>query len=118
MIAIGWTIYACTYLGFAFASRAWHVWALFAIYGIYYALVEGPERALVADLAAPGHRGRAYGWFYATTGLLTLPASAIFGGLYAARGALLPFTVAAALAFVAGALVLLAVPEPRRAPRT
>src|SRR6476619_7311419 len=42
----GWTLYALVYLGFAFASTQWHAWALFAAYGLFFALTEGAERAL------------------------------------------------------------------------
>ncbi|MDP8257060.1 MAG: MFS transporter, partial [Candidatus Alcyoniella australis] len=46
-IIVGWGLYAVVYLLLGLATTAWHVWALFAAYGMYYALVEGPERALV-----------------------------------------------------------------------
>ena len=114
LIGAGWLIYAATYLAFAFASRPWHMWALFAVYGLYYALSEGAEKALVADLAGEGHRGRAFGWFHATVGSLSLPASALFGFLYNRFGALAAFGVAAALAGVAGILLFATVTESRR----
>jgi len=50
-------VYALVYAGFSFASRQWHVWALFATYGIYFGLTEGAEKALVADLAPAHLRG-------------------------------------------------------------
>ena len=33
-------------------SVAWQAWALFAVYGVFFGLTEGSERALVADLVA------------------------------------------------------------------
>ena len=75
VIVAGWTLYAVTYLAFGLASRPWQIWALFVVYGIYYSLVEGTEKALVAELAPAGARGRAFGWFNAVVGLAALPAS-------------------------------------------
>ena len=114
LIGFGWVVYAATYLAFAFASRPWHMWALFAVYGLYYALSEGAEKALVADLAGEGRRGRAFGWFHATVGSLSLPASALFGFLYKTSGAVAAFGVAAGLAALAGVLLFTTVKEPER----
>ncbi len=116
LIGIGWLVYAATYLGFGYARAAWQVWPLFVAYGVYYALVEGSERALVADLAGPARRGMAFGWFNAVTGLLALPASLGFGWLYKTRGASTAFVVAAALA-AAAVLALVALVPARKPPR-
>jgi hypothetical protein len=96
-----------TYVGFGAATRAWQIWLLFAVYGVYYALAEGAERALVVDLVGPGRRGRAFGWFNGLTGALALPASAGFGWVYKRAGAATAFDAGAALA--AAAVLLLAV---------
>ncbi len=103
--------YAATYFGFGRAGAAWQIWALFLLYGVYYALVDGSEKALVADLAGPGRRGRAFGWFHGVTGLLALPASLGFGLIYKTWGATRAFTVSAALA-AASVLVLAALVRP------
>ncbi|HZG52892.1 MAG TPA: MFS transporter, partial [Pyrinomonadaceae bacterium] len=50
LIVTGWLFYAAVYLGFAFVSTAAGAWTLFLIYGIYFGLAEGAEKALVADL--------------------------------------------------------------------
>src|SRR5439155_181406 len=73
---------------------------------------EGSGRGLVAALAGPGRRGRAFGWFHAVTGLLALPASIGFGQLYARFGALTAFSAAASVA-AAAALLLAVVVRPR-----
>ncbi len=113
LIGSGWLLYGATYLGFGVATAAWQLWALFIAYGLYYALVEGSERALVADLAGPGRRGRAFGWFHALTGLVALPASIGFGWLYQQQGALTAFSSAAALALCATALLAEVRPPPK-----
>lgn len=101
LIVAGWMVYATVYLGFAFASEAWHAWALFLTYGVYFGLTEGVEKALVADLVPSSVRGAAFGWYNLTIGLAALPASLIFGGLWQVYGAPVAFAVGAALALVA-----------------
>jgi MFS family permease len=112
VIWAGWLIYAATYMAFAFATAAWHAWALFFVYAIYYALAEPAEKTLVADLVGPQHRGLAYGWFNLTIGISALPASLLFGVVYEQYGALAAFGMGAALALIAST-VLVGVDEPR-----
>ena len=59
LIVSGWVLYAAVYAGFAFVTQEISVWILFLIYGIYFGLVEGAEKALVADLVQPRQRGTA-----------------------------------------------------------
>ena len=115
LIAAGWALYAVTYVAFGLADRPWQIWALFAVYGLYYSLVEGAEKALVADLAGPGRKGRAFGWFHGTVGIMALPASFLFGLIYNQWGALAAFSVSAVLAGVAS-LLLARVPAPSPTP--
>jgi MFS family permease len=101
LIIGGWLVYAAVYLGFAFASATWHAWALFIVYGLYFGMTEGVEKALVADLVPTNVRGAAFGWYNLTIGLAALPASLIFGGLWQEYGAFAAFSVGASLALVA-----------------
>ncbi len=115
-IGIGWMVYAAIYLAFGFARSPWQIWALFAGYGLYYSLVEGAEKALVAELVPSHHRGSGFGWYNAIIGALSLPASALFGLLFARFGAAVPFEVAAGLAATAALLLWLLVrPDPATA---
>lgn len=84
---------------------------LFAGYGLVLSATEGVEKALVADLADPAQRGTAFGWFNLTTGLMVLPASLLFGWLYAGWGPGAAFSTGAACALLA-ALWLAALPLP------
>jgi MFS family permease len=113
-ILLGWAIYALAYAGFAAARAPLHIWALFALYGAYYALTEGPERALVADLATAAERGRAFGLYHAVTGATLLPASLLTGWLWQRFGPAAALGTGAALAGLAALGLSLAVPEPRR----
>ena len=105
----GWMIYAAVYLLFARATEAWHAWALFAVYGIYFGLAEGPERALVADVVPGGKRGTAYGWYNLAIGIAALPASVVFGIIWDRAGSGAAFTFGAIVAALA-AMALATVP--------
>jgi MFS family permease len=107
----GWALYAAVYLGFAFATSAWHAWTLFLIYGLFAALTEGAERALVADLVPASRRGTAYGWFNLTTGIALLPASVIFGVVWDRAGASAAFVMGSGIA-AAASLALVLLPKP------
>jgi MFS family permease len=117
-VIAGWVIYAVVYLLFARATEAWHAWALFAVYGLYFGLAEGPERALVADIVPGGKRGTAYGWYNLSIGIAALPASVIFGLLWDRAGSATAFVFGAIMAGLASVL-LAAVPGTRyRVPGT
>jgi MFS family permease len=116
IIVSGWVIYAFTYLGFAFASTELHVWLLFAIYGLFYGLTEGTEKALLADIAPGGERGSAFGWYNFAIGIGALPASLIFGLIWQAYGSGAAFGFGAVLALIAALLLLLLVKPMERGP--
>jgi len=101
IIFLGWLIYALSYLGFAVASASWHMWLLFALYGVYYGLAEGVARAFVADLVPEDRCGTAYGLFHGVVGITLLPASVIAGWLWQAISPAAPFYFGAGLAFLA-----------------
>jgi MFS family permease len=103
LIVGGWLVYAAVYVAFAYASAPWHVWALFAAYGVYSAATEGAEKALVADLAPADARGRAFGWFNFVVGACALPASLGFGLVWDHVGHATAFLAAAGLAGLAAA---------------
>ncbi len=110
---IGWGWYALVYAGFALATTAVQAWLLFLAYGVYFGLVEGAEKALIADLAPADRRGTAFGWYNAAIGVAALPASLLLGVIWTMRGPSAAFAcgaVLAATAMVLGVFVL-----PRRA---
>ena len=110
VIVAGWMVYALVYLMFGHASDAWHIWALFAVYGVYFGFTEGVERALVADLVPASRRGAAFGWYNLAIGVGALPASVIFGAVYDRFGAPTAFTVGAGAAFLASVGLWVVVP--------
>jgi MFS family permease len=98
IIVTGWLVYAAVYGGFAAASTAATLVPLFLVYGIYYGLTEGVEKAVVADLAPAGHRGVAFGAYHAVIGVGALAASLVFAGVWKAFGAPAAFGLGASLA--------------------
>jgi len=108
VIALGYCIFGFTSVGFALAASAWQALPLFALYGVFMGLVEGVQRAYVADLVVPRLRGTAMGAFHTATGLALLPASIIAGLLWQIIGSWGAFAFAAVLSFAAALLILTA----------
>ena len=115
-LVMGWMLYAAVYVGFALADAPWHAWALFAVYGVFFGLTEGSERALIADLVALERRGTAFGWYNLAIGLGALPASLIFGFVWDRTGPATAFMMGASLA-LAAALGLVAATAGRQQQR-
>jgi MFS family permease len=108
-LVLGWFVFALAFAAFAFASSIWTIAGVLVIYALHYALTEGTERALVADIAPARSRGFAFGVFHGTIGLGALPASLIFGAIADAQTLRVAFLVSATTAFVAALLLLLVV---------
>lgn len=102
-LSLAWALYALAYLAFGLARGPWDLVPALLIYGAYYGLSEGTERALVASFAGGHGLGRAFGRFNLVTGALALPASLIFGALYAQHRGLYAFGLCAALSALASA---------------
>ena len=105
-IVIGWVVYALVYVGFATATTGTMFITWFLLYGIYFALAEGAEKALVADLTPAQRHGTAFGVYNAALGAGTLIASVLFGFLYERFSPATAFTTGAALAAIAAVLLL------------
>lgn len=106
VILTGWLIYALVYAGFAFVDSAWQAWVLFIVYGLYFGLTEGVEKALVADLVEDEKRGTAFGFYNLAYGITVLPASLLFGLLWTQFGASSAFLASAAISLIAATLLL------------
>ncbi|MBH2010340.1 MAG: MFS transporter [Xanthomonadaceae bacterium] len=82
IIVMGYTLYGLINLGLMFASSQWELIALFACYGVFYAIDESQNRAFIADIE-PERRATAVGVYNFVTGVLYLPASLAAGALWA-----------------------------------
>jgi MFS family permease len=106
-ILIGWFIYMAVYGVMPLANGLVQVLGLLIVYGAYYGMSEGAERALVADFVPASQRGWAFGLYHAVVAMAALPASLLFGVLFAKAGPTTAFLTGAALA--AGATGVLSV---------
>jgi MFS family permease len=106
VIISGWVVYAAIYVAFAFVTTSTGIWVLFGLYGIYFGLTEGAERALVADLVGEDRRGTAYGLFNLTVGIAALPSSVIFGVIWQYVGFEYAFGMGAGFALLASIMLL------------
>lgn len=106
LIISGWLVYAFVYAGFGFINSPWQAWVLFIIYGAYFGLTEGVEKALVADLVDPDKRGTGYGFYNLAFGITVFPASLIFGYIWYQFGSPAAFITSAIISLIAATLFL------------
>jgi len=105
IVVFGYSLYAFINLALIWSSEDWQIVALFAIYGVFYAIEESQSKAFIADLE-PDRRATAAGTYSFVIGTLRLPASLMAGALWTIdpRWA---FGLASALAVSAIALFVL-----------
>ena len=81
VVVLGYGLYAAINLALLWAGQGWQLVALFALYGVFYAIEESQSKAFIADLE-PERRATAVGAYNFVTGLLYLPASLVAGALW------------------------------------
>jgi MFS family permease len=113
-LLLGWCVYGVLWGAVGFASSLPVLFALTALYGTTHGLVEGAERALVAELAAEGRRGTAFGAYNLAMGLAALLASTTFGTVWDRFGGEVAFGGSGLLALLAAAALFVLVPGPGR----
>ena len=86
------------------------LFVLTAIYGTSHGLVEGAEKALIAELAAGSGKGKAFGSYNMLIGLAALAASTTFGLVWDRFGSAVAFTSSGVVALVAAGVLLAVVP--------
>jgi MFS family permease len=109
VLVASWLVYAAVYAGFALSDSFAALAGWMLVYGVHFALAEGTEKALVADLAPAALRGTAFGVFHGVVGFGSLAASVMFGLVWKAWGAPAAFGLGAALALMASALLVVCV---------
>jgi len=91
LLIIGYFLYGIVYLGFAVFGFKSAMWILFSVYGLYIALTEGVEKALVAKISPSHLKATVIGLHATFTGIGLLPASFIAGILWDTLGVTAPF---------------------------
>jgi len=77
------------------------VLGVFVLYGVFFALIDGSQRAFVVDLAPPHLKATALGVFHASIGLVALPGGMIAGMLWDTFGPGMTFMYGSVLAMAA-----------------
>lgn len=114
IVLLGYAVHAGLMLWLVVAGSRWEIAAVFAAYGVFYAIDESQGKAFIADLE-PERRATAVGVHNLVVGVLYLPASLIAGALWAVTpGA--AFAVSALLSVTAIGVFLLAMPGQAPSP--
>jgi MFS family permease len=116
-LILGWAVYAITWGSIGFTGSLVSLFVLTAVYGVSHGLVEGAEKALIADLAGSGARGKAFGSYNMLIGLSALAASTAFGAVWDRFGSVAAFVGSAAFALVAAGVLAMAVPRATASPQ-
>ena len=82
VIILGYGLFAVTAFGLIFSSQMIVILLMFVIYGIFYALIDGVQRAFVVDLSPPKLKATALGTFHTAIGIVALPGGLIAGILW------------------------------------
>ncbi len=82
IIVFGYLLFSFVSFGFAFFRSITALIALFALYGLVYAIIDGNQRAFVSDLSSEDLRATALGTFHTTMGMVALPANLTAGFLW------------------------------------
>lgn len=106
IIAAAFVLYGLICVGFIAAGELWQVVALFALYGVFVAADESVNKAYISDITSDKTRGIALGAYSSAVGAAYLPANALFGIIWATFGTPVAFGSAAAVAGLAGLLML------------
>jgi len=106
LIICGFLVYAITYFMFGKFNSISIFIGLFAMYGLYSALVDGSQKAMISDMVSKDLRGTGFGIYHAILGITLLPASLIAGLLYDKVNANAPFYFGAAMAMCATVLMV------------
>lgn len=107
LLVTGYLVFAVVYFGFAFAAQKPLMVALFALYGVYTAMIAGVERAYIAEISPAELKGTMLGLQSTLVGIALFPASAIAGKLWDVFGAAVPFLFGASLSLAAACILLI-----------
>ena len=114
LLVIGYIIYAVVYISFGLIDHnsKWTLWIFWPIYGLYYAMTEGVEKAFVAETAPKNSKGTALGLYNTIVGVFLLPASIIAGFLFSFNSKA-PFIFGGVMAVLAVVIIKFFVKETK-----
>lgn len=107
LIVLGFLVYSVVYYLFGkFNSISVFIF-LFILYGLYSALTDTSQKALISDIVSNDLRGTGYGMYHAILGITLLPASLIAGILYDKVNSNAPFYFGSFMALIATILMII-----------
>jgi MFS family permease len=98
VLMMGYSLFAVSALLLIFTSQMILLIVVFVIYGLFFAMIDGVQRAFVVDLAPSDLKATALGTFHTFTGLIALPGGFILGLLWDNLSPIATFLFAFALA--------------------
>lgn len=115
LIIAGFLVYALVYFLFGRYNSINVFFFLFLLYGLYSALTDSSQKAMVSDIVSKDLRGTGYGIYHSVLGITLLPASLIAGLLYDKVNSNAPFYFGACMALIAALLMMVFVLVDKRA---
>jgi MFS family permease len=106
LIILGFIVYSIVYYFFGACSNIGVFIVLFILYGLYSALTDCCQKAMISDLISRDLNGTGYGIYHAVIGITLLPASIIAGLLYDRVNSSAPFYFGAAMALLAAVFMI------------
>ena len=106
LIILGFLVYSVVYFLFGRFNSLPVFLFLFVMYGLYSALVDGSQKALISDIVSKDLKGTGFGLYHAVLGITLLPASLIAGLLYDHVNANAPFYFGSCMALIASLLMM------------
>ncbi len=107
LIIFGFLVYAIVYYLFGRFNNISVFIFLFILYGLYSALVDTGQKAMISDLVSKDYKGTGFGIYHSVLGITLLPASLIAGILYDKVNSNAPFYFGSAMAFLATVLMII-----------
>ncbi|MDY6958432.1 MAG: MFS transporter [Halobacteriota archaeon] len=106
VLVIGYGLFGALCVGLMMASTLLQITILFAVYGVFYALTDGVQKAFVVDLAPSELKAMSLGAFHTAIGVAALPAGLIAGGLWDIVSPQATFVFGSTMSFIAVILFL------------
>lgn len=107
LLILGFLVYSLVYFLFGRFNSLNIFVLLFILYGLYSALTDSSQKALISDIVSKDLKGTGYGLYHAILGITLLPASLIAGFLYDKVNSNAPFYFGSIMALIATALMII-----------
>lgn len=107
LIILGFFVYSVVYYLFGRYNTLNVFIFLFILYGLYSALTDTSQKALISDIVSKDLKGTGFGLYHAILGITLLPASLIAGLLYDKINSNAPFYFGSFMALIATFLMII-----------